>query len=71
MNYRRFRLIQEYTCPDGTLPAGSEIDILGDRMFFNGGMVQPQYYDVLAELISDDKLNKQYLREVPIPYNKI
>jgi hypothetical protein len=71
MNYRRFKLIQDYTCSDGTLVAGSDIDVLGDRIMFNGGMIQPQYYDVLRELITNPELSKKYIREVPVPYNKI
>lgn len=71
MNYRRFKLIQDYTCSDGTLVAGSDIDVLGDRIMFNGGMIQPQYYDVLRELITNPELSKKYVREVPVPYNKI
>ena len=71
MNYRRFKLIQDYTCSDGTLVAGSDIDVLGDRIMFNGGMIQPQYYNVLKELITNPELSKKYVREVPVPYNKI
>lgn len=71
MNYRRFKLIQDYTCSDGTLVAGSDIDVLGDRIMFNGGMIQPQYYNVLKELITNPELSKKYIREVPVPYNKI
>lgn len=71
MDYRRFKLIQDYTCSDGTLVAGSDIDVLGDRIMFNGGMIQPQYYDVLRELITNPELSKKYVREVPVPYNKI
>ena len=70
-NYRRFKLIQEYTCEDGTLPVGSDIDVLGDRIMFNGGMIEPQYYRLLYKLITDPELSKKYIREVPVPYNKI
>lgn len=71
MEYRRFRLIQDYVCSDGTLVAGSDIDVLGDRIMFNGGMIQPQYYEVLRELITNKELSSKYVREVPVPYNKI
>ena len=69
--YHRFRLLQDYTCEDGTLRAGSEIDILGERILFNGGLIEPQYYSVILNLITDKELSKKYVREVPIPYNKI
>lgn len=71
MVYRRFRLIQDYTCPDGTLPAGSEIDVVGENIMFNGGMVQSQYYYTLYELITNPELSKKYIREVSIPVNKV
>ena len=71
MNYRRFKLIQDYTCSDGTLVAGSDIDVLGDRIMFNGGMIQPQYYEVLRELITNKELSSKYVREVPVLYNKL
>jgi hypothetical protein len=71
MTYRRYRLIRDYSCEFGTLPAGSDIDVMGDRITFNGGMIEPQYYQVLSNLISNETLHKTYLREVPIPYNKI
>lgn len=69
--YRRFRLIQDYTCECGTLMTGSDIDVLGDRIMFNGGMIEPQYYGILRNLITDPELSKKYVREVPVPYNKI
>ena len=71
MDYRRFKLIQDYVCQDGTLVAGSDIDVLGDRIMFNGGMIQPQYYGILRELITNPELSKKYVREVPVPYNKV
>jgi hypothetical protein len=69
--YHRFRLIQDYTCECGTLMVGSDIDVLGDRIMFNGGMIEPQYYGILRNLITDPELSKKYVREVPVPYNKI
>jgi hypothetical protein len=69
--YKRYRLTKDYTCPDGTLLAGSDIDVFGDKIMFNGGMIQPQYYQTLKELITVDELRKEYIREVPIPYNKV
>lgn len=70
-SYKRFRLIRDYECSDGTLLAGSDIDLLGDRILYNGGMIQPQYYSILMHIITDTELSKKYLREIPIPYNKL
>lgn len=71
MQYRRFILKRDYTCEFGTLPAGSQIDLYGDRILFNGGMIEPQYYAVLKNLIDTPDLYDKYLREVVIPFNKI
>lgn len=69
--YRRYKLIQDYTCPDGTLRAGDQIDVIGDRILFNGGMIEPQYYGIIRELITNRELSNKYIREVAVPYNKI
>jgi len=71
MQYRRFILKRDYECEFGTLPVNSQIDIYGDRIMFNGGMIEPQYYSVLESLINTPELFDKYLREVVIPVNKI
>lgn len=70
-DYKRYKLKQDYTCGEGTLIAGSDIDVIGDRILYNGGMIEPQYYPILANLVKNPELNKKYLKEVVIPYNKI
>jgi hypothetical protein len=71
MVYRRYILKKDYTCEFGTLPVNSQIDTYGDRIMFNGGMIEPQYYTVLENLIVSDDLRNKYLREVVVPINKI
>ena len=62
--YRKFRFKKEFTCPDGTIREGSEIVLIGDRMYFDGGMVNPAYYDTLMEIINTPQIAKEYLKEV-------
>lgn len=70
--YRRFKVVKEFSDKDGVIPVGSEITILNDRIYFNGGMISPAYYGLLYDLV-EYEINEgfNYLREVAIPYNKI
>ena len=70
--YRRFKVVKEFSDKDGVIPVGSEITILNDHIQFDGGMVSPAYYGLLYDLV-EYEINEgfNYLREVPIPYNKI
>ena len=71
MVYKRFRFVKPFTCEFGTIPVDSEITILKEAIYFNGGMLNPHYYGLFKELINSEVKNPCYLKEVPIPYNKI
>lgn len=71
MEYRRFRLKRPLVCDLGELPAGGEITILKGIIYFNGGMIEPPFYPLFHHLIDDERLSRQYLEEVPIPFNKV
>lgn len=62
--YRKFRFKKDFVCSEGTIREGSEIVLINDRMYFEGGMVNPAYYGDLMHIISDPKLNKEYLKEM-------
>ena len=71
MFYKRFRFVKELKLPEGTFKVGDEITIMGGRVWFNNGMVQPVYRDLLMDLVEyESNEGWNYLREVPIPYNK-
>ena len=71
-DYRRFRFVKNLTVEEGTFLAGSEITIMGNRIYYNGGMIQPAYYDLFYDLIEyETNEGFNYLREIPIPINKI
>lgn len=71
MFYKRFRLVKPLKVKEGTLLTGAEITIMNDKIFYNGGVVEPAYYNLLADLV-EYEMNEgfNYLREIPIPYNK-
>ena len=69
--HKKFVLKKDYTIKDGTLKAGNEIILLRDNIYYNGGMVMPSYYNIMRELIFNDKLRGEYLTEVAIIRNKV
>lgn len=71
MVYKRFKFVKPFTCEYGTLPADSELTILKEAIYFNGGMVNPLFYNFFRDLINQEVKKPNYLREVPIPYNKV
>lgn len=72
-NYERYMFIKEYNDPneEGSIPYGAEITIMGNTVYFNGGLVGPAYKEVLMGIVSNEKLRNEYLRKMVIPYNKI
>ena len=71
-NYKRYKFVKELKVKEGTFAVGSEITVLNDRIYFNGGQIQPAFYDLFYDLIEYETIKGfNYLREVPIPYNKL
>lgn len=72
MFYKRFKFVKELKQPEGTFKAGDEVTIMEGRVWYNNGMVQPTYRDLLMDLVEYESINGwKYLREIPIPYNKV
>jgi hypothetical protein len=69
--YKRFRFVKPYKTVDGTIPVGGELTVMNATIFYNGGMLEPSFYDEFKTLIQNEMKKKNYLKEVPIPYNKI
>ena len=87
--YRRFKFVKPFIDHGEVVPAGSELTLMGDRVFFNGGQIMPGLHNLFYNLIMQDgqimpglhnlfynlimqEIKKPYyLREVPIPYNKV
>ena len=71
MFYKRFRFVKELKQPEGTFKVGDEITIMEGRVWFNNGMVQPVYRDLLMDLVEyESNEGRNYLSEIPIQYNK-
>ena len=71
MFYKRFRFVKELKQPEDTFNVGDDITIMEGRVWFNNGMVQPVYRDLLMDLVEyESNEGWNYLREIPIPYNK-
>lgn len=70
--YKRFRFVKPYTTFDGTIPVGAELTVMNATIYYNGGMLQPSFYEEFKVLIQKEmKKGYHYLKEVPIPYNKV
>ena len=69
--YRRFKFVKPFMDHGETVPAGSELTLMGDRVFFNGGQIMPGLHNLFYNLIMQEIKRPYYLREVPIPYNKV
>lgn len=67
---KKIERTDKYTQEKISIPAGGEITILGDVMYYNGGLVPPLYNALFREMLSDKEIFKKYFKEVPIPYNK-
>lgn len=47
-NYRRFKFVKELKKSETEkIPVGSEITVLNDTIYFNGGMITPANYNYL------------------------
>ena len=69
--YKRFRFIKPYKTFDGIIPVGGELTVMNATIYYNGGMLEPSFYDEFKDLIQKEMKKPFYLREVHIPYNKI
>lgn len=68
----KYRFIKPVECSEGTFKPGDEITFVGNRCYFNDGMVMPAFYNMMVELVRRCEEDPDFncLRRVPIPYNK-
>ena len=64
--YRRFKFVKAYKTKDGVLPVGGQIDVINDAIYYNGGMIEPSFYDDFKELVMRELEKPFYLRAVPV-----
>lgn len=72
--YRKFKVIKNVGVQglDQQIKKGTEITIVDEKIYCNGGMVDNMFYDIFYDLISQE-LSKgfHFLKEESIPYNKV
>ena len=72
--YKRFIVIKDVGVEgfDQPIKKGSELTIMNDTIYFNGGMVDNMFYDIFRDLIDQELRDGfRFLKEIPIPYNKV
>jgi hypothetical protein len=66
---KEFVFIKDYTCSHGTIPQGTSLVRFRGFLYMNGGICMPAYTSILNHIIDDDKLHKEYLKDVPLQKN--
>ena len=72
--YKRFIVIKDVGVEglEQPIKKGSELTIMNDTIYFNGGMVDNMFYDIFRDLIDQELRDRfHFQKEVPIPYNKV
>lgn len=72
--YKKFIVVKDIGIKgfNNTIKKGSEITVMNDTIYFNDGMVDTMFYDIFRDLIEMElKEGFNYLKEVPILYNKV
>ena len=59
----------------GVIEKGTTIDIVGQNIFMEnktmgGQVLDPYFYESLHDFIEQEYAHPNYLREIPVPYNK-
>lgn len=68
---KKYVFIKKFITNEGYIPEGTEIVFFRDGIYMNGGLLQPSYYNIIQNIIDNDALRKEYLKECNIIYNKI
>lgn len=72
--YRRFKVIKDVGVKgfDQQIKKGTEITVIDDKIYCNGGMVDTMFYDIFFDLVQQELRNGfHFLKEETIPYNKV
>lgn len=67
---KKYVFIKPFTNENGTIPQGSEIVLFRGFVYINGGICMGVYANILRELIENEKLRTEYLREFKIEKNE-
>jgi hypothetical protein len=72
--YKRFKVIKDVGTQglDQQIKKGTEITVIDDKIYCNGGMVDSMFYDIFFDLVKQELSNGyHFLKEETIPYNKV
>lgn len=61
--YKRFKFVKPFDCRLGHIDAGRELTVYDGQILFDGGLIEPQYYEFFKELIKKEMETPNYLRE--------
>jgi hypothetical protein len=64
---KHFKLVKNFNCEFGVLPAGSDILVLRGTIFVNDYQIQPVFYPLFHDLINKEMVQPNYLKEIPLP----
>lgn len=73
---KRFVFTKDFVNNAGaTINKGTTIDIVDQNIFmesntFGGQVIDPYMYESLHRFIEDEYRKPNYLKEIPVPYNK-
>lgn len=67
---KKYVFIKSYTTQYGTIPENTDAFIFRGQVYINGGLCSPAYASIIRNLISDDDLHKEYLKDVSIQKNE-
>lgn len=76
MVQKRFVFVKDFSnVAGGIIPKGTTINIVGQNIFmdsntFGGQIIDPMMYEMLHQFIEQEYKRPNYLKEVPVPYNK-
>lgn len=68
---KRYIFKKPYTVKAGTIPEGSQLDVVHGTFYFNGGMADNYSTGLFKHILENPQLKNDYLQEVTIPINKI
>lgn len=74
---KRFVFVKDFTNGAGEkIKRGTVIDIMDNNILmesntFGGQVIDPVLYNNLHDFIEEEYMHPNYLKEVPVPYNKI
>lgn len=71
MAYKKYIFKKAYVTEEGTIPQGSEIHVLRDAVYLNGGLIHPAYQRLIKDIVETPSLCLEYLKEMPMIHNKI